>query len=84
MSTTTELAVDLAPILALSADERVLIAHAILDSVTAEAEAAELPEAFKAELDRRRDAARANPNGGVPAEQVIAAALARSAARRQS
>lgn len=77
-------AIDLAPILALPADERVLIAHAILDSVTAEAEAAPLSEELKAELDRRLVAARANPNGGVPAEQVIAAALARSAARRRS
>lgn len=76
--------IDLAPILALPADERVVIAHAILDSVTAEAETAPLSEELKAELIRRRDEARANPDAGVPWEQVEAAALARSAARRRS
>lgn len=84
MTPTTELPVDLAPLLALTADERVELAHILLDSVTAEAEATPLTEELKAELIRRRDAARANPNGGVPAEQVLDAALARSAARRRS
>ncbi len=69
--------IDLAPILALSADERVLIAHAILDSVTAEAEAAPLTDAMKAELDRRLAAYRADPSRVVPWEQVKAAAQAR-------
>jgi len=84
MSTTTELPVDLAPLLALSADDRVELAHILLDSVTAEAEAAPLTDELKAELDRRLAAYRADPSRGVPAEQVIAAALARSAARRGS
>ena len=82
MNTTTELPVDLAPLLELSADDRVELAHILLDSVTAEAEATPLTDELKAELLRRREKARANPNGGVPAEQVIAAA--RSAARRRS
>jgi putative addiction module component (TIGR02574 family) len=81
---TTEFPVDLAPLLALTADERVELAHILLDSVTAEAEAAPLTDELKAELLRRREAARANPNGGTPWEEVEAAALARSAARRRS
>lgn len=78
MSTATELPVDLAPILALSADDRVLIAHAILDSVTADAdEEAELPEAFKAELRRRVADHQANPSSAIPWEVVKAQILSR-------
>lgn len=84
MTPTTELPVDLAPLLALTADERVELAHILLDSVTAEAEASPLTEEMKAELERRLAAYRADPSRAVPAEQVIAAALARSAARRRS
>ena len=84
MTTTTELPVDLAPLLELSADDRVELAHILLDSVTAEAEAAPLTDELKAELLRRREKARADPDGGVPWEVVEAAALARIAARRAS
>ncbi len=77
MTTTTELPVDLAPILALSADDRVLIGHIILDSVTAEAEEAELPEAFKAELRRRVAEHEADPSTAIPWEVVKAEILGR-------
>jgi putative addiction module component (TIGR02574 family) len=61
----------------LSPDERVALAHEILDSVTAEAESAPLTEAQKREIDRRLEEHRKNPDAAVPWEEVEAAALAR-------
>ena len=76
--------IDLAPILALPVEQRMQVVQAIWDSLPDDPEGLGMSDELKAELDRRREKARANPNGGVPAEQVIAAALARSAARRRS
>ncbi|MCU0703698.1 MAG: addiction module protein [Fimbriiglobus sp.] len=85
MTTATEaLPIDLAPILALTVEQRTQLIQAIWDSLPDDPEGHGLSDELKAELDRRLEKARANPNGGVPAEQVIAAALARSAARRAS
>jgi putative addiction module component (TIGR02574 family) len=76
--------IDLAPILALPVAQRMQVVQAIWDSLPDDPEGTTLSDEMKAELDRRLEAYRANPNRGVPAEQVIAAALARSAARRAS
>lgn len=85
MSATTDaLPIDLAPILALTVEQRTQVVQAIWDSIPDDPEGVALSDELKAELDRRLEKARANPNGGVPAEQVIAAALARIAARRAS
>ena len=61
----------------LSLDERVALAHEILDSVTAEAEKAPLTEAQKQEIDRRLEEHRKNPDAVIPWEQIKAEALAR-------
>jgi putative addiction module component (TIGR02574 family) len=76
--------IDLAPILALTVEQRTQVVQAIWDSMPDDPEGLALSDELKAELLRRREAARANPNGGVPWEEVEAAALARSAARRAS
>lgn len=76
--------IDLAPILALPVDQRMQVVQAIWDSLPDDPEGLGLSDELKAEFDRRLAAHRANPNGGVPWEQVKAAAQARSAARRRS
>lgn len=57
--------------------ERITLAQEILDSVAAEQPRPPLSEAKRRELDRRIADAAANPDDGVPWEQVEAAALAR-------
>lgn len=84
MTATEELPVDLAPILALSVEQRHQVVQAIWDSLPDDPEGLALSDELKVELDRRLAASRANPNGGVPWEVVKAAAQARSAARRRS
>ena len=61
----------------LSLDDRVELAHAILDSVKEEVEAAPLTEAQKREIDRRLEAHRKNPEAAIPWEQIRLAALSR-------
>jgi putative addiction module component (TIGR02574 family) len=70
-------AIDMAAIKALPIDERIALAHAILDTVTEEAEAAGLTEAQKAELGRRLELYRNNPDDVVPWEEVKARVRAR-------
>jgi len=57
--------------------ERIALAQEILDSLAAEQPLPPLSAAKKSELDRRLADAAANPDDGVPWEQVEAAALAR-------
>jgi len=61
----------------LTVDQRVELAQAILDSITAETEKFQLTEAQKREIDRRLAAHAANPGSAIPWEQVKAEALAR-------
>ena len=63
----------------LSPQERVQLIHVMLDELTDEEQEAplELTDADKAELDRRIAAVDANPDAGVPFEQVWARARAR-------
>ncbi len=61
----------------LDVEERLAVAHQLFDSVVAELEAEELSDESKAELDRRLAAADADPDQGVPWEQVLAEARAR-------
>lgn len=61
----------------LTVGERLELAQAILDSIAAEQPQPPLSEAKRGELERRIADADANPNTGVPWEQVEAAALAR-------
>lgn len=69
--------IDMAAIRALPIDERVELAHAILDTVTEEAENSPLTDAQKAELERRIAYADANPGAGTPWDVVKARLLAR-------
>lgn len=57
--------------------QRIELAHAILGTITAETNSKELTGEFKDELDRRLAWDEANPDSGIPWEQVEAAALAR-------
>lgn len=57
--------------------ERIALAQEILDTVAAEQPRPPLSEAKKRELDRRLADADANPEDGVPWEEVKAAVLAR-------
>ncbi len=57
--------------------ERIALAQEILDSVAAEQPREPLSEAKRRELDRRLADEAANPEDGVPWEEVEAAALAR-------
>jgi putative addiction module component (TIGR02574 family) len=61
----------------LPADQRVELAHAILESVDAELARFEQSDAFKREIDRRLAAHAADPSKAVPWEVVKARALAR-------
>jgi putative addiction module component (TIGR02574 family) len=74
--------VDISPILALDADSRLLVIWELQKSIDAETEAFELNEEQMAELQRRVEDARANPNIGIPWEEVQAAAAKRRLARR--
>jgi len=70
--------IDLAPILALSVQQRKAIADIILDSVAADATVEEeLPPAFVAELRRRVAEHEADPSSAIPWEVVKARLLAR-------
>ncbi len=62
----------------LGLDERLAVARQIWDSVTTELDSDELDEATRTELDRRLALADADPTRGVPWEQVLAEARARS------
>jgi putative addiction module component (TIGR02574 family) len=57
--------------------QRIALAQEILDSVAAEQPRPPLSDAKGRELDQRLADAAANPDDGVPWEQVEAAALAR-------
>jgi putative addiction module component (TIGR02574 family) len=59
--------------------ERIALAQEILDNVVAEQPRAPLSEAKRGELDRRISDQAANPEDGVPWEEVEAAALQRFA-----
>lgn len=61
----------------LTPDERVELAHAILESVDAETDPLQLTEAQKREIDRRLAEHAANPGSAIPWEQIKAEALAR-------
>ncbi len=70
-------AIDKSPILALPVPQRIQFVQEILDSIAADTAKRELPQELKDELDRRLAWDDANPDGGIPWEQVEAAALAR-------
>ncbi len=61
----------------LTADQRIVLAHEILDSVIAEREFPPLTEAQQAEIRRRIAHLEANPDDVVPWAEVEAKALAR-------
>lgn len=63
----------------LSVADRIALAQAIWDSVTAETEPAPLTDSQKRMIDDRLAAHAANPSAAVPWEKVEAAALARLA-----
>lgn len=69
--------IDLTPIMALPAVERIRIAHAILDSVVTENSADDLSDEEKAEMLRRVQAHRDGTAKSIPWEEVKAATLAR-------
>lgn len=77
MTATATVSVDLSAILELSVQDRIEIAHIILDSIAADTPRPPLSEELKQELRRRRDEARANPEDGIPWEVVKAEAEAR-------
>ena len=80
---TMSISVDLTPLLALPASERLAIADALYDSVPEEElPPRELPEEVKAMLDARLQDYRDNPDAVIPWEEVHAAALARARARQ--
>jgi putative addiction module component (TIGR02574 family) len=62
----------------LSLEDRLAVAEAIWDSVAREAEAAPLPEAQRAELERRLADSIARPEAVTPWEVIKARALARA------
>lgn len=62
----------------LSPEDRLAVAEAIWDSVVREAEAAPLPEAQRAELERRLADSIARPEAVTPWEVIKARALARA------
>jgi putative addiction module component (TIGR02574 family) len=69
--------IDMAPLLALPADERREIAEALYDSVHQADGPPELTEELKAELERRMAHLDAHPEDLIPWEQVRDAARAR-------
>src|SRR5439155_18999713 len=70
--------IDMAAIKALPIDERIALVTAIWDTIAEEEDKIELTEAQKAELQRRLDLYRANPDKVIPWEVVKAEATARS------
>ncbi|MCB9762431.1 MAG: addiction module protein [Alphaproteobacteria bacterium] len=56
----------------LSTAEKILHVQDLWDQIAAEVADQPLSEAMKAELDRRLEAYRADPSGGIPWEQVKA------------
>ena len=62
----------------LSVAERILLVEEIWDSIAAEPDALEIPEAHREELDRRLDAYEADPTAGSPWEEVKARLQGRS------
>jgi len=56
----------------LSLAERILLVEEIWDSIAAEAEALEIPQSHKDELDRRLAASQADPRAGSTWEEVKA------------
>lgn len=74
--------VDIGPILALDADSRAHIIFLLEKSIDAETEAFELTEEQMAEIQRRVEDIRANPDKGIPWEVVQANAAQRRAAKR--
>ena len=56
----------------LSLAERILLVEEIWDSIAAEAEALDVPQSHKDELDRRLAAYRADPHAGSSWEEVKA------------
>jgi putative addiction module component (TIGR02574 family) len=69
--------ISLADILELPVPERIRLVEEIWDSIAEIPEAVPLTEEQKAELDRRLDAYRKNPNAGSPWSEVKARILAR-------
>ena len=67
----------LAEILELPISERLELVQDIWDSIAAFPEAIELTPEQKAELDRRIEDYRLNPEGNIPWEKIRAEALAR-------
>jgi putative addiction module component (TIGR02574 family) len=61
----------------LSRDERIALAQELWDSIVAEQGPSLLTEAQRMELLRRADEADADPDGGIPWEEVKAKARAR-------
>jgi putative addiction module component (TIGR02574 family) len=72
-----DMAALLAEIRSLSMDERVVLAHAILDTITEEQARLGLTEAQKQELDRRLADMDANPDDEIPWEQAYEESLKR-------
>jgi putative addiction module component (TIGR02574 family) len=62
----------------LSLEDRLLLAHEILDSIAEEAERAPLTAAQRSELERRLADSLARPDAVTPWEEVKARALARA------
>ena len=72
MPTIKELGID-----KLSADDRLALVHEIWDSIAAEEQPVPISDALKAELARRAAEDDADPDGGIPWEQVKANLRAR-------
>jgi putative addiction module component (TIGR02574 family) len=62
----------------MSLDDRLALAHEILDGITEEAERTPLTEGQRRELDRRLADSQARPDAVTPWEEVKAKALARA------
>ncbi len=62
----------------LTRDQRIVLAQQIWDSIAAESPPHQLTTAQEEELERRMADLEANPNDGVPWEEVLAKALARN------
>jgi putative addiction module component (TIGR02574 family) len=73
-----DIAATLAEIKSLSIDERIALAEAIWDSISAESENLPLTEAQRVELERRLADDEANPDDVISWDVVRAEALARA------
>ncbi len=73
--------ISLADVLDLSVAERIQLAEDIWDTIPKASEAPKIPDAQRAELDRRLEAHRKNPDAGSPWEEVKAR-IARSGLQR--